>query len=432
MVGPVAPVSHGPKLAAGRWSVTDDAISIGGVNLADPRTYSERMPYEAFRKLRERAPVAWHPYKDGPGFLALTGYDEVLAVSHDSATWSSETMGTYFDVPGPDDFADIRGVMMLTMDPPRHTALRKLVNKGFTPRQVAKLNERIADMARDVVDSVIEKGQCDFVNDVVGAVPSYVIAELLGIPLEDGRRLYELTEITNTGMSGGSSERVAEAGMQIFAYAAELAARKRAQPGDDIATSLLHAEVDGQRLTDLEFNMFFILLLNAGGDTTRNLVAGGMCVLMENPEEQARLTADPSLLPTAVEEMLRYVSPVITFLRTATKDTELRGVRVKKGERAAMFYPSANRDETQFPDPDRFDVSRTPNPHVAFGAGGTHFCLGANLARVEATAIVSEVLSRMKNLELAGPVERTPSTLINGIHSMPVRFTPARPVGARR
>jgi cytochrome P450 len=403
--------------------VTDDAISIGGVNLADPGTYSEGMPYDAFRKLRERAPVAWHPYKDGPGFLALTGYDEVVAVSRDSVTWSSETDAVYFDVPGPDDFADMRGVMMLTMDPPRHTKLRALVNKGFTPRQVAKLNERIADMARDVVDKVIEKGECDFVKDVAGALPSYVIAELLGIPLEDGYRLYELTEITNAGLLGDA--RVSEAGMQMFAYAAELATSKRAQPGDDIATSLLHAEVDGQRLTDMEFNFFFILLLNAGGDTTRNLVAGGMRVLMENPEELAKLEADPSLLPTAVEEMLRYVSPVISFVRTATKDTELRGVRVNKGDRAAMFYPSANRDETQFADPDLFDITRTPNPHMAFGGGGTHFCLGANLSRVEAAAIVPEVLSRMKNLELAGRVERMPSTLINGIHSMPVRFTPA-------
>jgi cytochrome P450 len=403
--------------------VTDDAISIGGVNLADPGTYSEGMPYDAFRKLRERAPVAWHPYNDGPGFLALTGYDEVVAVSRDSVTWSSETDAVYFDVPGPDDFADMRGVMMLTMDPPRHTKLRALVNKGFTPRQVAKLNERIADMARDVVDKVIEKGECDFVKDVAGALPSYVIAELLGIPLEDGYRLYELTEITNAGLLGDA--RVSEAGMQMFAYAAELATSKRAQPGDDIATSLLHAEVDGQRLTDMEFNFFFILLLNAGGDTTRNLVAGGMRVLMENPEQLAKLEADPSLLPTAVEEMLRYVSPVISFVRMATKDTELRGVRINKGDRAAMFYPSANRDETQFADPDLFDITRTPNPHMAFGGGGTHFCLGANLSRVEAAAIVPEVLSRMKNLELAGPVERMPSTLINGIHSMPVRFTPA-------
>jgi cytochrome P450 len=411
--------------------VTEDAISIGGVDLVDPGTYESAVPYQAFRELRLRAPVAWHPYKDGPGFLALTGYDEVLAVSRDSVTWSSETDGVHFDVPGPDDLAETRGVMMITMDPPRHTALRQLVNKGFTPRRVAKLNERIADMARDLVDRIIEKGQCDFVNDVAGALPSYVIAGMLGIPLEDGYRLYELTEIMNSGVPGDHNPRATEAGAQMFAYAGELAARKRAQPGDDIATSLVHAEVDGQRLTDMEFIMFFVLLLVAGGDTTRNLVAGGVRMLIEHPEERAKLEAGPSLLPTAIEEMLRYVSPVNVFVRTATKDTELRGVRVKKGDRAAMFYPSANRDETQFADPDRFDVSRTPNPHVAFGGGGTHFCLGANLARVEATALVSEVLSRMKNLELAGRVERTPSTLINSIHSMPVRFTPARRLAER-
>jgi cytochrome P450 len=407
----------------GGWDVTQDAISIGGIDLADSRTYAEGIPYEAFRKLREREPVAWHPYKDGPGFLALTGYDEVFAVSRDSTTWSSEAAGVYFDVPGPDDFADMRGVMMLTMDPPRHTALRALVSKGFTPRQVAKLNERISDMARAVVDSVIERGECDFVSDVAGALPSYVIAELLGIPLEDGYRLYELVEIVNTGLVG--DPRSAEAGLQLFAYATELAARKRAHPGEDIATSLLNAEVDGQRLTDMEFNFFFVLLISAGGDTTRNLVAGGTCVLMDNPEERAKLEADPSLLPTAVEEMLRYVSPIIAFVRTATKDTELRGVPVKEGDRVAMFYPSANRDEAHFADPDRFDVTRKRNLHLAFGGGGMHFCLGANLARREAAALVPEVLSRMKNLELAGPVERMPSTLINGIHSMRVRFTPS-------
>ena len=408
--------------------MTEDAIGIGGVDLADSLVYAEGIPYEAFRTLRERAPVAWHPYKDGPGFLALTGYDEVYAVSRDSVTWSSEATGVNFDAPGPDDFVDVRGVMMLMMDPPRHTALRALVSKGFTPRQVAKLNERITDMARDVVDSVIERGECDFVTDVAGALPSYVIAELLGIPLEDGHRLYELTEIMNTG--GLGDPRATEAAVEMMTYSTELMARKRADPGDDIATSLLQAEVDERRLTDLDFNTFFMLLINAGGDTTRNLVAGGMCVLMDHPEERAKLEADPSLLPTAVEELLRYVSPVIAFLRTAMKDTELRGVPVKEGDRVAMFYPSANRDAAHFADPDRFDVTRKPNPHVAFGGGGTHFCLGANLARVEASALVSEVLSRMKNMELAGPVERMPSTLINGIHSMPVRFTPARRVGA--
>ncbi|OBH58456.1 cytochrome [Mycobacterium sp. E2479] len=404
-------------------------MSIGGVDLADPRTYAAGIPHEAYRALRERMPVAWHPYQDGPGFFALTGYDEVLAVSRDSVTWSSEATAVWFETPSADDLFDPRGVMMITMDPPRHTALRTLVSKGFTPRQVAKLNARIEDMAGDVVDTVVERGECDFVKAVAGALPSYVIAELLGIPLIDGYRLYELTEIMNTGLLG--DQHATQAAMEMMAYSTDLMARKRAHPEDDIATSLLHAEVDGQCLTDLEFNSFFMLLINAGGDTTRNLVAGAMCALMENLEQRAKLEADPSLLPTAVEELLRYVSPVIAFTRTAMEDTELRGVPVKKGDRVAMFYPSANRDEKLFADPDRLDLTRNPNRHLAFGAGGTHFCLGANLARVEACALISEVLTRMKNLEPAGPVERMASTLINGIHSMPVRFTPGCPVRTR-
>jgi cytochrome P450 len=403
--------------------VTEDAISIGGVDLADPDTYASGMPYEAFRELRRRAPVAWHPYKDGPGFLALTGYDEVLAVSRDSATWSSQATGVSYEI-SPADESSV-GLMMLQMDPPRHTEFRKLINKGFTPRQVGRLNDHIADMARQIVDDVIERGECDFVDDVAGALPSYVIAEMLGIPLEDGRRLYELSEILNSGYVVGDST-FEQAVTRMFQYGTELAARKRADPADDIATSLLHAEVDGQRLTDFEFNLFFILLLNAGGDTTRNLVASGILALMQHPAEWYRLVADPALMPTAIEEMLRYTSPVTVFVRTATKDTELRGIPIKAGERAAMFYPSANRDESQFADPDRFDIGRAPNPHLAFGGGGTHFCLGANLARVEASAIIPEVLSRMNGLELGGPVERTRSNLINGIHSMPIRFTPAR------
>ncbi|MGV0812893.1 cytochrome P450 [Mycolicibacterium boenickei] len=402
----------------------DDAVSICGVDLTDPAVYAAGIPVQAFRELRRRAPVAWHPYADGPGFWALSGYDEILAVSRDSASWSSQQTGVFFDVPPPDEAYQL-GLMMLTMDPPRHTALRMLVSKGFTPRHVARLNSRMACLAAEIVGGVLDRGECDFVSEIAGALPSYVIAELLGISHADGRRLYELTETMNSERVGAATETVIQAQLEMFEYASALAERKRAEPGDDIATALLHAEVDGQRLTDLEFNIFFLLMINAGGDTTRNLVAAGTLALLDHPEERARLAADPGLLPTAIEEMLRYVSPVNVFARTATKDTELHGVRIAEGERVAMFYPSANRDETHFPDPDRFDIGRDPNPHLAFGGGGTHFCLGANLARVEAAAIFPEILARMRDLELTGPVERVRSTLMNGIHSMPVRFTAA-------
>jgi cytochrome P450 len=410
--------------------VAEDAISIGGVDLADPQSYEAGMPYAAFRALREQAPVAWHPHDEsgqGGGFWALTAYDDVLAVSRDSATWSSQATGVFLDVPEPENAYQL-ALIMLTMDPPRHTALRTLISKGFTPRQVARLNERVAHLAGQVCDEVTGRGECDFVTDVAGALPSFVIAELLGIPLDDGRRLYELTELMNSGLM---DEPVQRAQLQMLEYGTALAARKRETPGDDIATSLLHAEVDGQRLTDLEFNLFFLLLINAGGDTTRNLVSSGMLALLEHPEQRERLVADPTALPTAIEEMLRYVTPVTVFARTATKDTDVHGVAIAAGQRVALFYPSANRDETRFHDPERFDITRDPNPHLAFGGGGTHFCLGASLARAEAAAIFPEVLSRMPDLELAGPVVRARSTLMNGIKSMPVRFTPGRIHGSR-
>ncbi len=398
-----------------------DAITVGGVDLTEPDVYLAGMPYDAFRELRHRAPVAWHPHGD-TGFWALTRYDDIYAVSRDSETWSSQATGVFFDVPAPEDAYQLE-LMMLTMDPPRHTALRALVSRGFTPRHVARLSARTADMARAIVDDALERGECEFVNDVAGALPSYVIAELLGIPLEDGRRLYALTDIMNTRPL--HDPELVQAQMQMFEYASELAALKRASPGDDIATALLHAEVDGQRLTDLEFNLFFLLLLNAGGDTTRNLVAAGTLALIEHPEQRRRLTADPSLMPTAIEEMLRWTSPVTVFFRTATRDTEVGGVRMRAGERVAMFYPSANRDEAHFADPDRFDVGRTPNQHLAFGGGGTHFCLGASLARAEAAAIFREILTRTTDIEPIGPAERVRSVLMNGIRSMPVRLVPA-------
>jgi cytochrome P450 len=399
-----------------------DAISIGGVDLADPGTYAGAMPYDAFRELRNRAPVAWHPYGDKLGFWVLTAYDDIVAVSRDSDTWSSQATGVFLDVPSAEDAYQL-ALIMLTMDPPRHTALRTLISRGFTPRHVARLNDRTSDMAREIVDHALERGECEFVDDVAGALPSYVIAELLGIPLDDGRRLYALTEIMNTRVMGDPE--LQDAQMQCFEYANALAARKRAEPGDDIATALLHAELDGVRLTDLEFDLFFLLLLNAGGDTTRNLVAAGTLALVEHPDAWARLATDPSLLPTAIEEMLRWTSPVTVFTRTATRDTEVRGVPIREGDRVAMFYPSANRDDTQFADPDLFDIARTPNHHLAFGGGGTHFCLGASLARVEATAIFREILTRTAQIEIAGPVERVRSVLMNGIKTMPVRLVAA-------
>jgi cytochrome P450 len=395
-------------------------MSLADVDLLDPAHYAAAPPHALFRRLRAEDPVHWHRERDGPGFWALTKYADVVQVSRDAATFSSQAGGTMIADAPPAQLAMLR-LMMLNMDPPQHTKLRMLVNKGFTPGAVARLHERIGSLARSIVDAVATAGPCDFVADVAGELPSCLIAELVGIPLDDGRRLYRLTErMHTTAQTAADQADAAAAIMEMMSYSHALREAKRARPGSDIASALLAAEVDGERLSDVEFDMFFMLLINAGGDTTRNLVAGGMLALLEHPEQYARLRADLGLLPSAIEEMLRWVTPVVHFRRTATRDVELRGRRIAAGDKVVVFYSSANRDEEVFADPERFDITRTPNEHVAFGGGGAHYCLGANLARLEIRALFEQVLARLPDLRLAGPVERLRSNFINGPRRMPV------------
>lgn len=396
------------------------------MDLLDLAHYRSGPPHHLFAQLRAEDPVHWHPEKDGPGFWAVTRYADVVRVSRDAATFSSWRGGTMIP-DAPDEQLAVLRMMMLNIDPPQHTKLRLLVNKGFTPRTVEGLRGRIDALARQIVDTAARRGGCDFVADVAGELPSYVIAELVGIPLDDGRQLYRLTERMHTAAPTPEGQAdLAAAFAEMMAYANGLRAAKRARPSDDIASTLLAAEVDGERLTDLEFDMFFMLLINAGGDTTRNLVAGGMLELLAHPEQWARLRTDPALLPSAIEEMLRFLSPVVHFRRTATADITLGTRAIHAGDKVVMFYGSANRDAAVFADPDRFDVARSPNEHVAFGGGGAHFCLGANLARVEARAMFSQILDRLPDLRLAGEVERLPSNFINGPQHMPVEFRATR------
>jgi cytochrome P450 len=409
--------------AALAWKAT--AMNLADVDLLDLAGYRDGPPHALYGRLRAEDPVHWHPESSGPGFWALTRYDDVVRVSRDPAAFSSELGGTMVADSPPEQLQVIR-LMMLNMDPPAHTKLRALINKGFTPRMVERLRERIAELAAQIVDRVAGRGECDFVADVAGELPSYVIAELTGIPLEDGRELYRLTERMHTTADTQEDQANAQAAVgEMMSYSHGLRVAKRAHPGEDIASRLLDAEIDGERLSDLEFDMFFMLLINAGGDTTRNLVAGGMLALIDHPDERARLAADPSLLPSAIEEMLRWVTPVVHFRRTATRQAEIRGRRIGAGDKVVVFYASANRDEAVFADPERFDIGRSPNEHVAFGGGGAHFCLGANLARVEIRALFEQVLVRLPDLALAGPVERLHSNFINGPRRMPVRFTPS-------
>jgi cytochrome P450 len=398
-----------------------------GLDLLSPASFANGQPHDEFKRLRDEAPVSWHPERDGPGFWALTRYDDVKAVGRDPSTFSSEPTVMIADDTGI-ELGDHK--MMLMSDPPYHTRLRRIVNHEFTPKASERLRPRIEALCRDIVDAVIERGECDFVTDIAGEIPSYVIADVLGIPLDDGRRLYHLTETIHAAPESQPEGAGLGAVLDMFNYAHEVATEKRARPGDDLSTTILQAQVDGRAVDDIDFNLFCLLLIDAGGDTTRNLLGGGLLALFEHPGERARLVADlDGLLPTAVEEMLRWVSPVIHMRRRATRPVTLHGVDIAEGDKVVMYYGAANRDERVFVDADRFDVGRRPNEHLAFGGGGPHFCLGAHLARVEVQAMLREVLTRLHGLELAGPVEWLPSNFISGPKHLPVRFTPGARLG---
>jgi cytochrome P450 len=391
------------------------------IDLLSPRSFAGGQPHDQFAWLREHAPVYRHEEPDGPGFWAVMRHDDVRAVSRNHAVFSNEPTIMIADPAAMIPAGDAK--MMLMCDPTHHTQLRRLVSRSFTPKAASAMAPRIAGLARQIVDEVVERGECDLVADVAGELPSYVIAELIGIPLDDGRKLYQLTETLHSATDAVGQAAQSAAGLEMFTYSAGVVAEKRANPKDDLASQLLHAELDGRRLTDMEFHLFFMLLVDAGGDTTRNLVAGGLLALLERPGELARLTADlDGHLPLAREELLRFTSPVVYMRRTALADAEIAGEAIAKGDKVVLYYGSANRDPRAFPDPDRLDVARAPNHHVAFGATGAHFCLGAQLARVEIDAMLREILTRMVGLELSAPPEWLASNFISGPRSMPVRF----------
>jgi cytochrome P450 len=394
------------------------------IDLLAPASFAGGQPHDQFAWLREHDPVHWHPERDeGRGFWAVTRYADVKAVGRDA--------GTYSSVPSimiPDGAALDAGdhQMMLTMDPPRHTAYRRLVAPEFIPRAARAMRPRIEELARRIVDGAVERGDgtCDLVTDVAGLMPSYVIADMLGIPHEDGVALYELTEAIHAAPESQAPGAGMAAVLQMFNYAREVWEQRRAEPADDLATTIAFAQVDGDELDLIDFNLFFLLLVDAGGDTTRNLVAGGMDALFSHPDQRAWLAADlDGRLATAVEELLRWVSPVVYMRRTATRDTTLAGTAVATGDKVVMYYGSANRDPEAFgPTADQLDLARTPNEHVAFGSGGPHFCLGAHIARAEIHALLRELLTRLPDLSPAGPTEWLPSTFISGPKHLPVRL----------
>jgi cholest-4-en-3-one 26-monooxygenase len=391
--------------------------------LYNPDTFVAAVPHDIFARLRREAPVFKQECADGTSFWVLTKYHDIVTVSQDSATFSSAKGTNIEDMQGGTE------LMIVNMDPPRHTKLRNLVSKGFTPRMVRLLEPHVRDIAKQIIDDVAKRGECDFVTDIAAELPLQVIAELIGVPLEERHLVFQWSN-QMIGLEdpeyGNSMELATQAAAEMFAYADKLATERRQSPHDDLVSVLIDAEVEGEKLTQLEFDVFFMLLAVAGNETTRNLISGGMLALFEHPDQHARLLEDPSLIPTAVEEILRCVAPVMYFRRTTTRDVEIRGQQITAGEKVTMWYISGNRDEEVFEEPERFDVGRDPNPHLGFGGGGAHFCLGASLARLEIRIMFEELLRRLPDMQLAGPVSRLRSNFINGIKHMPVRFTAER------
>ena len=402
-------------------------MKLADIDVCDFDTFVTAVPHDMFALLRAEAPVFRHAEANGgPGFWVVTKYADLVTVSKNHQTFCSSRGTNINDLP-PQELSQVQ-LLMLNMDPPAHSKFRRLVSQGFTPRMVNRLEPHIRDLARGIVDAVAAKGECDFVTDVAAELPLQVIVEFLGVPLADRHKVFEWSNRLigfddpefQTSLDDGKL-----AAAEMYMYANQLAEARKDQPRDDLVSVLMRGEIDGERLTEQEFDSFFLLLAVAGNETTRNLISGGMLALIEHREQYERLLDNPNLVPLAVEEMLRWVSPVMYFRRTATRDTELRGQAIPKGDKVVMFYPSANRDEEVFPRADQFDVGRTPNEHVAFGIG-EHFCLGANLARLEIRIMFEELLRRLPDITLAGPVSRLRSNFINGIKRMPVRFTPER------
>ena len=402
------------------------------IDLLNRDRFAESIPHEWFTWLRQNAPVHFHEEPDGPGFWVVTKHDDIIHVNRDAASFSSD--GARGGVVAIEEAAAARqaeaasagGNLMLQMDPPDHTRYRKLVNRGFTPRMIGQMETHVRDLTTKILDAALARGEGDFVVDIAAELPLEVIAELIGVPHEDRHKLFDWSN----RMIGSedpeyqvSEEEVFNAQVEMFMYAQQLAEQRRASPSDDIISALLSSEVDGESLSDMDFNLFFLLLSVAGNETTRNAIAHGMNAFLEHPDQWRLFSGDTTAHQAgATEEILRWATPVMFFRRNATRDIELGGRQIKDGDKVTLWYISGNRDEDVFDDPFRFDITRTPNPHIAFGGGGPHFCLGAQLARMEIHVLFEELAKRVDHVEALGPPDRLRSNFIGGIKHLPVRY----------
>ena len=377
------------------------------IDLTNPDLYERGFPHEVFARLRAEAPVHWQAF-DGrvpntvePGAWVLSKHADVQAVNRDDTRFCAIDGPTLAYVP------EMRGAMLVSMDGQQHSRQRRLISAGFTPRMIGKLDEQCRAWAAQLVDDALALGELDFVESVAYKLPMHMIADIVGIPPSDREWLFSVVSKLLGAFEPNSAISKDEAllhQIELFQYAEQLGKAKRAQPADDVWTTLSTADVDGDGLGETELNFFFMLLTAAGSETTRNALTIGLAALVEHPEQFDRLRADRTLLKSAVDEMIRWGSPVSYFARRATVDAEVRGVPIRAGDRVTLWYPSANRDEEVFAEPFTFDITRTPNPYVSFGGGGPHYCLGASLAKLEMTILFDELLNRAREVDVLAPI----------------------------
>jgi len=399
----------------------------GPVDLADPDTFGDGVPHDALAELRRSDPVHWQPMSGEPGFWAVLGHSDVVRVSRRPEIFSAAAGGITVEDVGPETLQRVRQ-MLLAMDPPRHGAHRGPLSSHFRPKMIAELESRVRDICRGIMAEAAERAEVEFVGDVAAELPSRMIGELFGLPVQDWEYLRRLAERITAAQDpdlGNPDGGSATGGAEMAQYAMELAARRRRTGlGDDLTGAILGAQFGDGPMTDAEFGGFFVQLVTAGNDTTKGMLSAGLLTLLRHPDQLAELRADPKLLPFAVEEILRYDNPLHYFRRTATVDTELSGTVIRAGDKVALYYTSANRDEQVFADPQRFDIRRSPNPHLSFGMG-THFCLGAHLARLEGRVFFAELLRAFPRIDLIGHPVRIRSNLNNSLKRLPIRLRTA-------
>ncbi len=405
-------------------TVAASELDLSQIDLVNPDNYVERVPYEWFDYLRREHPVVWHDEPGGnKGFWAVTRYADLVAVHMDWETYSSEVGAVSLEELEPDQL-EVRKTMLET-DPPRHRELRNVCNKRFGARGVGAYEDFIREVARGVLDRALEKQEFDFVSEISRELPIRFLCAIFTVPQEDAPMLIEWGDAMIGNQDPDYSAAVVDqvdteefrylpfrspAAYKVFEYADRQRDVRLDEPRDDVLTALTVAQSEGV-LNEREYQNYFSLLMIAGNETTRHTISHGMLALMEHPDQLAKLQEDPSLIPVAVEEILRWATPVMHFRRTATRDTELRGRKIRAGDKVVTWYISADRDEDAFDDPYRFDVERRPNDHVTFGPGGPHFCLGAHLARLETKVLFQELLPRLRSIEPTGPAERMRSEL---------------------